>query len=205
MTEQSGFIEQGLQAVRLALTDIAAKANLHLKPETLTRSLKRRCMAQFRMLATLIRRLVFLMALALDVVPPQPEPEKAYPRPEGVEEGVADVTASFGPQGGGLRLAPAISGAFPETVRCASGVSAGPVSAVPVLARWAALQRVLEQPAEYAVRLAFTLARWRTAGEPCPVILPQPGLHRFGADLGLVAGLLPDLLARALAEAWDTS
>ena len=197
MADHTAILTQGLRAARLALSDIAAKANLHLKPDVLTRSLRRRCLAQFRQLATFLRRLIFLMALSVDLPPPAPSPEAAPRKRSGTSIGAA--AAAF-------RLAPVTSGVFPESVRCPSGVPApGPVAAAPVLARWAALARVLEDPAAHAERLARTIRRWRVAGEPPPMILPQPRLHRLGADLALVAGLMPGLLTAALAEAWDTS
>ena len=193
--DHTAFIAQGLRAAGYALSDIAARANLHLKPETLTKSLKRRCMGQFRMLATLIRRLIFLLALSIEALPPGPEPATARAR-----------RCPAGPRPPGFRMVPVVSGVFPESFRCASGVPApGPVDAGLVLARWAALHRVLSNPLAPAVRLAQTLARWQATGEPKPMVGPSADTHRLPADLGLVASLLPDFLRKAL-ERWpDTS
>ena len=45
MTDHRNFIDQGLKAAGDALAGAAVKANLHLRPETLTRTAKRRCLA----------------------------------------------------------------------------------------------------------------------------------------------------------------
>lgn len=65
MTDHRAFITQGLEAARDALADASAMANLHLLPAGLSRSLKRRCMARWRVIATIVRRLIFLMALSI--------------------------------------------------------------------------------------------------------------------------------------------
>ena len=201
MQTQRAFLQTGLKAAELALADTAARANLHLRPETLTKSLKRRCMSQFRVLATLIRRLIFLMALSLDPGPLPPR-ETGRAAPEADADGVEDVTASFGAFGQGIRIAPVSSGVSPESFRGSSGAClSGPVEAAPVLARWAALARVLKEPEAYAERLAVTIARWQAKGEAKPLIVPMAGCHRLGAEIGLVASMLPDLLTRAL-EGW---
>ena len=112
-----------------------------------------------------------------------------------------DVTASFGPQSAPLRLAPArtwITGAaFSDTRQLADP---GPVSAAPVLTRWAALHKLIKHPDRAARRLARTLERWRAAKEPPPQISPAGATYRFGAELGLVASLLPQRLAAALSD-----
>lgn len=202
MTDHRNFIEQGLRVAGGALAEAAAKANLHLRPETLTRVAKRRCLARLRVLAVVIRRLIFLMALSMDLVPVRPRTAQPAVLPEGGE----DVTASFGVQRQGFRLAPARYGPPMSPLWPVSGPSVpGPVDAAPVIARWAALYRVLKHPERHARRLARTLARWQAKREAKPFVPPMTGTHRMPADLALVAQVLPHLIGKALAGWPDTS
>ena len=197
MAQTDDFIQHGLAVARNALTNIAGQANLHLKPEMLTKSARSRCMGRFRALLTVIRRLILLMALEVELPPLRQRMKQEASAPNGAE----DVTAGFGPQTAPLRLAPVrvpIAGeAFLQAGRV---MMPGPVSAAPVIARWAALYRLLEHPGRAAKRLARTLERWRAAKEPPPHIQPSGAMYRFGAELGLVASLLPQRLAAALSD-----
>ena len=196
------FFEQAFRAAGEALLDAAGKAGLHMRPATLTRSARARCMASFRLIAAIVRRLLFLLALEIELAPLRPRPA----RPAVLAEGVEDVTASFGPQHTGFGLSPHLSGPFPDSFRTFSGPRpGGQVPAGPLLARWAQLYRVLKDPDASARRLARTIERWRKAGEPAPMCAPLPGARRLGPELGLVSSLLPQLVGRAL-QAWkDTS
>ena len=184
MAQTDDFIQHGLAAARDALMDVAGRANLHLKPETLTKSARSRCMGRFRALMTVIRRLILLMAFEVELSPLRQRAKKSVSPSDSAE----DVTTSFGPQTAPLRLAP---GRVPVAGDPFSGsgrvMMPGPVSAVPVIARWAALYRLLEHPGRAAKRLARTLERWRAAKEPPPHIQSGGAMYRFGAELGLVA------------------
>ena len=163
------FFEQAFRTVGDGLLRIVARANLHLKPMTLPKSLKRRCLADLRQLAVILRRLIFLMALGIELAPPRPGAGPDARRAAALPEGVEDVTASFGPQSKGFRLAPRMSGLFPDHLRTLSGPPpARSVSPRRLLAQWQALHAVLKDPEAHARRLARTLARWRRAGEPAP-------------------------------------
>ena len=197
MAQTDDFIQHGLAAARDALMDVAGQANLHLKPETLTKSARSRCMGRFRALMTVIRRLILLMALAVELSPLRQRMKREAGGPNGVE----DVTASFDPQTAPLRLAPVrVPVAGEAFLQAGRVMMPGPVSAAPVIARWAALYRLLEHPGRAAKRLARTLERWRAAKEPPPHIQPGGAIYRFGAELGLVASLLPQRLAAALSD-----
>ena len=202
MSDHTTFLEQGIRAALYALADTASRANLHLKPKTITKSLKRRCMAEMKVIAVLIRRLIMLMALSLKLAPLKPRAPKA-PAPK--IEGAEDVTASFGPQPSGFSLAPPKAG---PPMLCLSGVYVVPkrsVDAAPVIARLVTLIRILKNPEPHAKRLARTIQRWQAAGEARPHIVPMPGRHRLDPELGLVASLLPQLLNDALKGWADTS
>jgi hypothetical protein len=103
MSDHTAFLEQGIRAALYALADTASRANLHLKPKTITKSLKRRCMAEMKTIAILIRRLIMLMALSIQLAPLKPRTSKPAPKIEGAE----DVTASFGPPAVRLQPGPA--------------------------------------------------------------------------------------------------
>lgn len=201
MSVDQAFFEQGVRAAVEAMADAVGKAGLHLRPASLSRAAHRRCMKAFRQIAAIVRRLIFLMALQVELPPPRPRaPRTAAPQP-----GVEDVTASFGPQPRGLRLAPRISGVYPECFRGVSGVRpGGPVPAGPLLARWAALHRVLKDPEASARRLACTIERWRKAGEPAPQCWPLGFEPQLPRELSMVATVLPQLIRRGLAPWNDT-
>ena len=193
MTDHTDFIEQGLHAAREALIDIGGAANLHLKPETISKSARRRCLAGFRQVAILIRRLLFLMALAIELAPARPRAARPAALPP---EGVEDVTATFGPQAGRFGLAPRLSGPLPDCFRPLSGPHiSGPVPAAPLIARWVALLRVLKNPDAHARRLARTLRRWQARGEPRPHIAPMVARHRLRESAmdhpGLITAVVP--------------
>ncbi|MEZ5997812.1 MAG: hypothetical protein R3B98_03855 [Hyphomonas sp.] len=200
MTLPEDFVAHALRVLGDALLAIIVRADLHLKPGELTRSLARRTARQMRELTLLIRRLIFLMALSVDLAPAKPRAPKARAVPAG-----EDVTASFGAARIGVRLVPAPARAFPDHLRTLSGPPRkATVSAAPLLLRWIALNRVLTKPEQYAARLARVIERWKAARQPRPYVGPVPARHRFGAQLGLTAGAVTDMLRRALSDWPDT-
>jgi len=202
MTDHTAFLEQGIRAALYALADTASRANLHLKPAAITRTVKRRCVAEMKVIAVLVRRLIMLMALSIQLSPLKPRaPKTPAPRIEGVE----DVTASFGPQPSGFSLAPPKAG---PPIGCLNGtylVPARSVDAAPVIARLVALIRILKDPEPHAKRLARTIQRWQAKGEARPYVMPMARRNRLDPELGLVASLLPQLLNQALKGWADTS
>jgi len=202
MTDNRALIEQGLKAAEAEVADAVVMANLHLKPDTITKSLRQRCMARYRQIAVIVRRLIFLLALSVQLAPTKPR----APRQAASQPGVEDVTASFGPQPAAFSLAPAKLTPRPESFASVTGGKpSGPVTAGPLIARICMLLRVIREPEAHARRLAITLRRWRTRGEPKPFIGPSAGRQRLRAELGLVAGLLPNLLNTAMADWPNTS
>ena len=92
MDDQTALLEQGFTGLRNDLLDTLGDANLHLQPETITRTLHARVRAKLKVIETLLRRLILLLAMTLDLAPVRPRAARpAAPLPEGVE----DVTASF--------------------------------------------------------------------------------------------------------------
>lgn len=79
MTDNTAFLEQGIRAALYALADTASRANLHLKPKTITKSLKSRSMAEMKVIAVIIRCLIMLMALSIQLAPLKPRAPKPAP------------------------------------------------------------------------------------------------------------------------------
>ena len=203
MDDTSAFLKQGLEQAQLELADIVGGANLHLKPETVTRSLGARIRARLKALETILRRLILVMAMALDLAPVKPRARQASaPVPEGVE----DVTASFRAHTRPARrftLMPRPLGA-PGTLPQASSMPPGPVPAAPLLAWAKSIYLVLNDPDAAARRMARAVQRLKTRGEGRPYCRPMTGRHRMRPQLALVAGVLPGLVNRAF-EAWNDS
>ncbi|KCZ93339.1 hypothetical protein [Hyphomonas johnsonii] len=201
MTGSSDFITHGLSEARLALTNIIGMTNIHLKPQTLTRSLKRRAMARLVQLEIIVRRLLTLMALALQLAPVHPRARAvSTPLPDGVELISFPAPRRFA-LSARLQAAfdPDASVHFPCTVR-----ACGPVPAAPFLDRVSSLYRVLAAPEVHARRLARSLERQKRRGDPRPCALPMVGTYRLRPELGIVATALPGMLAAAL-ESWDNT
>ena len=89
MSHPPDLIHHGLEQARFALTNIIGLTNIHLKPLTLRRSLKRRASGRLKQLEVIVRRLLTLMALALELAPVRPRtgltPATTSPLPEGTE------------------------------------------------------------------------------------------------------------------------
>lgn len=200
MDAPDDFLTHGLERVRSDLVDLFGATKLHLKPETVTRSLSARVRARLKMLETLLRRLILLLAMTLTPAPAKPGTPRAQ---ASVPDGVEDVTASFLAGRRIYRFALmgrplGVSGVFPDMARSPSG----PVPAAPLLARIAALYRVLKKPEAAALRLARQIRRMKARGEARPYCLPMAGRHRLPRELALLAGALRTHVNQALAG-WD--
>ena len=194
--DRTDFLSQAWKMLARALADLGVGADLDLRPATLSKRVKRRCMAELGRLSVLVRRLIFLMALSIE------------PDPSGSREGrnyFSSDTAAPGPRKRSLRLIPAPAAAFPEALRIVSGPPLpGYVSAAPVLDRWHMLLDAFQQRERRAKCLAGVFRRWQARGEARPRALPMAHTHRFSPELGLIAAALPMLLNRALARWPDT-
>jgi len=217
MNGMQAFVEQGLAAARTALLGVRAEAGLHLEPKHVTKCLRARVRSRLKAIETIVRRLITLMASALEIAPPahagrgQGAPAA---QPDSLPDGVEDVTDSFAglqPPAFRLRLTGrAVSGLIDWDQVFAGSASAsaqpsGPVLAAPLIAQIVALHRVLKHPDRAAKRLARHLAGLKARRQPRPICPPSPGDFRLGAELGSVSTALPSLLTRALADWPDSS
>ena len=212
MTEASDILVQGFGQVGLDLSDLMGRTGLHLKPDTVTRSLRARVRARLRVLETILRRLIFLMAMRLTPDPVSQNPLTQYPARTGAAppDGVEDVTASFrahqpeycmalmGRPGGGL------DNLADGDRKGRRADPPGPVAAAPLLAWIAGLQQILKDPDPIVQRMARLIAQMKARGEGRPYCAPFAAGHRLPPELALVAGLLPGLINGALALWPDT-
>ena len=191
------FISCALHEVRRGFAFLMVDTGLHLQPETLTEAVARRAKARLKELATILRRLIVLIALGLALAPLKPRARTAPER-----EGDGIVTKSQPPYsfglGGQMQVYSLDGPDFPETASRASG----PVPAAPLMRRIAALIRILRNPDRYATRVARLLERRRMAGEPRPLCAPMEATWRLHPELGIVAAGLPHMLARAF-DRWN--
>ena len=201
MDAQTDILKRGLEHAALAVMDASALANLHLGPKRIGRGLAQRVSGRLRILETIVRRLILLMALGLQLAPTPPRPAPANPDlPEGVE---LAIFPRLSPRR--LKLLPARQafegpGGFPDI----SGTSYGPVSPHKLMARIAALRRVIAAPEAHASRLARTLNRLQKNGEPKPMVGAATPAFRLSPELGALAAMLPAQISAGL-ETWESS
>lgn len=214
MTRSGDFISLGLHEAGEAVTDVVAMANLHLGPKRLSRRLAQRASGRLKLVETIVRRLVLLLALSLRLAPvrkrPAPGPDTAQSTATAQDALPDGVEIALFPRLRPRRLAllprpQRFEETGPFMVQFQPGIRpAGPVSPVRLMARIAALQRVLAAPDAYAKRLARSLHRLKASGEPRPAIGSAAGAHRLRPELGALSTMLPGLLGAAL-ETWETS
>jgi hypothetical protein len=169
MDIQTNILNRGLEQAGLAVMNASTLASLHLEPKLIARSLAQRVSGRLRLLETIVRRLILVMALSLFPAPTlsrqaitAPEPDL----PDGVELAIFPRVHVRR-----LALLPARQdiegpGGSPDL----SGTSYGPVSPRKPMASIAALRRVIAAPEAPPLRLARTLKRLQKSGEPKPVV-----------------------------------
>ena len=195
MSKLTGFIEEGFRAAREAVEATIDRAQLHLKPETITKRLAQYVRSRIRMVETILRRLVVLLAAEVDLTDPaptRPGPTARTPRK---------------PAPRGFQLFPrstSRSGALDALRARETGLDRNCTAAGPLLDRLKTLTRHLEHPAPLARRMARMLNAAKANGELRPVLFAQRGLHRLGWELALIAQALP-LHANDVLREWFSS
>lgn len=203
MDAQTDILKRGLEQAGLAVMNASTLANLHLEPKRIARRLAQRVSGRLRLLGTIVRRLILVMALSLSPAPPQPRPANPSPEPdlpEGVELAIFPRVHTRR-----LILLPARQdiegpGGFPDM----SCTSYGPVSPRKLMARIAALRRVIAAPAAHALRLARTLRRLQKSGDPKPMVGAATPAYRLSPELGALAAMLLAQISAGL-ESWESS
>jgi hypothetical protein len=198
MTDRTAFLSQAFNTLARAIAEAGVNVNLYKTPETITKSVNRRVRAELKRLAVLLRRLIFLLALQMELAPLTPRTGSNYYEPK--QEG-ADYRYIF-------TMVPAPSRPCPQFLKGPVVPPVrGPVPAAPLIARWQAMLDTMKHHKRRARCLARTLQRWQVAGEARPHVPPVPYVHRMPAAVALVSGGLTVQLIEAL-KAWpepDTS
>ena len=191
--DHAAFLTEAWNTIARALAEAGVDAGLHKHPELIRKSVKRRCTAELKRLAVLIRRLIFLMAMGLELSPLVPRAGKNY----------FETDKAPGPKRYAFQLTPTLAGECPDFLHGPVSVPVrGPVPAAALTARWWAMLDALKYHKRRAKCLARTIQRWRERREAKPYILPIPKTHRMPAALGLVSGGLVARLNESL-QGWD--
>ena len=200
MDQKTSLIEQGLENLRLDLLDALGGANLHLQPETISRSLYAKVRAKLKVLEQVLRRLLVLLAMTLDLAPVRPRAlQAAAPLPEGVE----DVTSSFRahlPALYRMALMGRPSGPPRDFGALASTRLSGPVPAMPLMRRAAVLLKIMKNPDAAARRMARLIGRMKRRGEAKPYCLPLAARGRLRPELALLTSAITLEVNAALAD-----
>ena len=199
MTDLSDFINHAHRTIARAVAETGVNADLIQFPEMIRKSVKRRVSAELKRLAILLRRLIFLMALRVDLAPLVPRPASNYFEKS---EGEPKPRRPF------FSVLPPQASEAPEFLRGPITVpTRGPVPAGPLIDRWIAMLETAKYAGRRANRLARTIQRWREAGEVRPYIAPIPKTYAMHRAVALVSGGITVQLIEALKDwpSFDTS
>ncbi|MEZ6002131.1 hypothetical protein [Hyphomonas sp.] len=198
MTERTAFLSQAFNTLARAIAEAGVNVDLYKTPETISKSLNRKVRAELKRLAVLLRRLIFLLALQMELAPLKPRIGSNYY--ESKQEN-AEYRYIF-------TMVPAQSRPCPHFLKGpVTPPVSGPVPAAPLIARWQAMLDTMKHHKRRARCLARTIQRWQAAGEARPHVPPIPNAHRMPAAVALVSGGLTVQLLEAL-KSWpepDTS
>ena len=189
MTDRTGFLSQAFNTLARAIAEAGVNVGLYKTPETISKSLNRRVRAELKRLAVLLRRLIFLLALQMELAPLKARIGSNYydPKKEGAEYRYI------------FTMVPAPSRPCPHFLKGPVTLPVpGPVPAAPLIARWNAMLDTMKHHKRRARRLARTIQRWQAAGEARPHVPPVPNVHRLPAPIALVSGGLTVQLIEAL-------
>ena len=190
MTDLTDFFSHAWKTIGRAIVKTALRAGLLDMPEMVTKAVRRRCTADLKRLGMLLRRLIFLMALHVELAPVKPRAGSNYFEKT---DGEANKRAPA------FSVMPVQASAAPDFPRGPITVpDRGPVSAAPLIARWEAMAVAFKYAGRRAKCLARTLQRQRAAGMPRPYIMPVPKLHALPAAIAIVSGGLTVQLQEAL-------
>ena len=195
MTDGTDFLSQAWYTLARAIAAAGVNADMDKTPETIAKSVNRRVRAELKRLAVLLRRLIFLMALQIELAPLKSRIGSNYYEPKRPD---ADYRYVF-------TMVPAQAGSCPHFLKGPVTVpSRGPAPAAPLIARWQAMLDTMKHHQRRARRLARTIQRWKAAGEARPHVPPIPNTHRMSAALGLISGGLTVPLIEALKD-WPSA
>ncbi|WP_300377277.1 hypothetical protein [Henriciella sp.] len=200
MSNLTGFLTEGFNAVRDALDTAAARANLHLRPETISRAVARRVRATLKRIEAILRQLLVLLAAEIGPLPAAATAPQAPAR--------TPRTPAPGTRRTSFVLMPVYryDGAALQVLQArASKMYRAHTVTTPLLDRLHTLRTLLDNPWPAARRMARLISRLKREGAPEPIIGAQDRLHRYGTAFGMFAHALPERVKTAF-RAWpDTS
>ncbi|WP_018148704.1 hypothetical protein [Henriciella marina] len=195
MTQPTSFIEEGIAAVRDAVVETMDRVNVDFRTDV-TQAVARYARRQIKLLETMLRRLLVLIAAEIELAPAAPaEPSASKGTSRHTNASAFQLVPSRGPDNGmveRLREIPA-EPARPNT------------ASAPLLHRLGVLLRHLDNPEPLARRMAHMLSAASADGDPRPHVPPQSGLTRVPPRLALMAHALPVHTDEALRKWFDTS
>ncbi|MEZ6001589.1 hypothetical protein [Hyphomonas sp.] len=195
MTDRTDFFSQAFYTIARAIAEAGVNVDLFKTPETIAKSVNRKVRAELKRLAVLLRRLIFLVALRMELAPLKPRIGSNYYEPKKPD---ADYRYVF-------TMVPAPSRPCPHFLKGpVVAPMRGPVPAAPLIARWQAMLDTMKHHKRRARCLARTIQRWQAAGEARPHVPPIPNTHRMPAAIALVSGGLTAQLIEAL-KSWPDS
>ena len=202
MSSQDAFFTMTFRQADRALLDLIGRGRFNLQPDTITRTLKRRTMGRLKQLETIVRRLLFLMAMALKLAPVAPRPARPRVEPD-LPEGtiIIPIYSPYRP----FKLITLVAVEGPPDALWRYGRALGRANAWPVYYRLARLRAILKDPGKYARRFARLLEKMRKNGTPAPVAMPAGENFRLRPELGAIATALPQLIKQATEGWYDTS
>ena len=192
MLQDPAFFAAAFKTVRTYLAETSSRSG---PPRKVLAEIR----ARLKVALTLLRRLMFLMAIQSGL-PDVPVPDRAGVETKaGRARPAPDATGSVK-----VGLAPALvrlkAASLPSLMEDRDKPHAE-AQLKRLMDRLILLYRIAARPEDYVSRLAGTLARQRAAGAGAPVCAPLPHEHRLAPDIGLLAGALQVQVSRA-AAAW---
>lgn len=226
MQDNSGFIEAGFRALGEEMADLSFRAGLERTKIRLSRRLYTHVRARLKLIETLLRRLLVLMAASIEVSVPHPEPvegpakagtsssQTAPSQPAPSQAGpsqAAPTPAEKRKARRGFALMPSLRerrpldpSVFDTSWAELSGRGRRPLDLAPLMHRWNTVGALLRHPEKAARRMAWRLARLRAAGAPRPHCLVPTDTRRAPTEVQLIAAALPQRVARALSGWYDS-
>ncbi|MEM7663153.1 MAG: hypothetical protein AAF292_12975 [Pseudomonadota bacterium] len=192
----------------MAVTNLIGWTGVHIAEYVPSKWRLRKAGTRLKALETLVRRLILFMALQLDLEPPKPRPAPTKSANASEPENSEGVELVAFPQARSvsLSLVPQLIdfSERPDLSDLPKNTTPIHIAAKRFSRRILALQRVLDAPDAHAKRLARHLSKFRTSGEPKPLLMPTAVPAGLSPEIGLLHGGLAYQLHQAL-KSWDSS
>ncbi|MEM6899844.1 MAG: hypothetical protein AAF583_08745 [Pseudomonadota bacterium] len=212
MRTDDPLLPLAIEQIGLVVFSLIGWTGIHL---SLRRSVKwklRRAGTKLKVLEGLVRKLIMVLALDLDLAPVKPRPRQSVTPADAPCEDASQPSDSIDIITFPKVRCPSLS-LLPSPMDFSVGtdLSQLPRRTTPVhimarrfSRRIVALQKVLDAPEVHAKRLARSLDKIRSAGEPKPFLVASSFANGFRPELSLLHVGLTERL-RAQLKTWDSS